>query len=130
MNEQKTQRNVTGTVEALGRRRHYRLQCDLETGFRFVGNDTTGKGQLVNIGLGGARMDFPIEVPLPAEVVLTLGLPEAGTRPRIDLELPARVVWTVADQEGGPYPTGVQWRELGDETRSRLHELLRALSGM
>ena len=130
MNEQKPQSNVTGTMEALGRRRHYRLYCELETGFHFLGNDTAGKGELVNVGLGGARVDFPIEVPLPAEVVLTFGLPANGTRARIDLELPARVVWTVADQEGGPFPTGVQWRELSDDTRNQLHELLRALSGV
>lgn len=105
-----------------GRRIHHRIDCDLEAAFTIDTTGQTGIARCVNIGLGGLRVDFPIEISIPAEIDLAIALPDGES-----LEARARVVWTVTDRIDGPYPTGLQFGELQDAQRRRLYDAVGSL---
>ena len=115
----------SGTSQATSRRRRqfYRVDCEQEVPFRIDSNGAEGRATLVNLGLGGARIDLPETVRLPALVELSVETTDAMGKPDGEppLSLTGRVVWTVADAEGGPYPTGLQFMEMDDDVRRRLH---------
>ncbi|MAE67881.1 MAG: hypothetical protein CMJ18_26805 [Phycisphaeraceae bacterium] len=116
---------ATDLVGTLGRRGHYRVECDLGVEFSIDAAGQSGHARAVNIGLGGTRIDFPVEIIIPAEVALQITFP--GVTGPICLN--GRVVWTVTDRINGPYPTGLQFQELADADRRRLYDLLTGLSG-
>jgi hypothetical protein len=108
------------------RRLQFRVECDLAVSFQIPGTGQEGEARIVNLGLGGTRVDLPIEVALPAVVVLTLTppTPEGATDAAIPLQLRGHVMWTVTERSEGPYPTGLQFREMPDAVRRRLYAIL------
>ena len=105
------------------RRRHFRVACRIPASFRVPSTDVDGTAEVVNVGLSGARIDFPVELPMPSHVDVTIR-PEGGE----PITLAAEVAWTVAETENGPYPTGVRFHELDDATCARLEHLVSALT--
>ena len=116
-----TAKQATG---AAGRRIHQRVECELVAGFSIAATGQTGTARCVNIGLGGLRVDFPVEIAIPAEIALQIQVPGEGS-----IEAKGRVVWTVTDRIDGPYPTGLQLQELPDAQRRRLYDLVGRLTG-
>ena len=104
------------------RRRPHHVACEVLVEYRVRGRDTTGQAAMVGIGLGGARIDFPEEIGLPAEV--DLSIPAAGGG---SIDLAARVIWTVAGGEGRPSPTGLRFEHLDHATKQELYDLLGSL---
>lgn len=113
---------ATNTVGRAGRRTHHRVECDLAADFTIRNTGQTGRAQCMNLGLGGLRVDFPVEIVIPAEIELRIHVPDGEP-----LEAAARVVWTVTDRIEGPFPTGLQFQELPDAQRRRLYDLVGSL---
>ena len=109
---------------AAGRRIHQRVECELVADFSIAATGQAGTARCVNIGLGGLRVDFPVEIVIPAEIALQIQVPGEGP-----IEAKGRVVWTVTDRIDGPYPTGLQLQELPDAERRRLYDLVGRLTG-
>ena len=103
------------------RRRHFRIDCDVSVTFRTAENGPSGTARLANLGLGGARVDFPEELPMPTDLWLSIPFGEAT------VSVKGRVIWTVMDESGGPVPTGVQFQRLDDATRRSLYDLIGTL---
>ena len=80
----------------------------------------------MDIGLGGTRVDFPIEVVIPTDVQLTIAFPMGHHTE--ELELSARVVWTVTDRIEAPYATGLQFQDLPDAARRKLYDIIGELA--
>jgi hypothetical protein len=118
--DRETDSPQTTTSTNAGRRRHFRLACEIPVRYR-TSSGTEGEATLVNIGMGGARVDLPAEVTLPAD--LDLEIPRDGG----PLRVVGRVIWSVLDEEGGPVPTGVQFQQMDDGTRRGLYDLLTEL---
>ncbi len=112
----------------LSRRKHFRLDCSIDAHFRTRSGGETIEGdvKLRNIGLGGARIDCDVELPMPCELVLELPeLPEAPVTGSLWLD--CRVAWTVADRGKGPFPTGLQIVELDEARKKQLFSYIAAL---
>ena len=111
----------------LSRRKHFRLECSIRASFEAAAADACGDLIVRNIGLGGARIDAPVEFPMPCSMVLKLPAQEATHEPQPELQLQCEVAWTVADRAEGPFPTGIQFGALDEETRRRLFRYLAAV---
>ena len=100
----------------LSRRKHFRVDCDLKVTFRLIDDDSRHEGVLRNIGLGGARLDCDLDLPMPCRLELEL----PGGADEAKIVLPCSVAWTVADRGEGPFPTGLQIAPIDEATRKRL----------
>ena len=115
-----------GRARAIERRNHHRVAARLDATLLFNSTGEVVRSVVVNLGLGGARVDLPLEATLPGSV--TLQLPAlAGPPATSPIEIPAQLAWTVTDREGGPYPTGLQFTKLDEKVRSRLDDYLTVL---
>lgn len=103
----------------LERRAHFRVECDLPATYAVPDEDLNGDGCVSNIGFGGARVDFPVDLPIPCRVQLTI-LDTAGK----PLVLECDVTWTTTANDSNTYPTGLRFREVSDKLKARLFELL------
>ncbi len=111
------------------RRQHQRTPCCLPVAYTIKPTGERGSATAVNIGLGGLRIDFPVEITLPAEVELAVTFPgRDGGTPTV-VEIAAKVVWTVTEVDGGPWPTGLMFQTLEDGLRRRLYDLITSVRG-
>ena len=119
----------TPSLAAATRRRHHRVACALDAGCRLQGpaDGRAFTAKVVNLGMGGARVDLPERAPLPGRLTLTLPAIGGTVPDPAPIVLEARVVWTVKDAEGAPFPTGIQFTDMGDEARRRLYRYLSEL---
>ncbi|MCA9319291.1 MAG: PilZ domain-containing protein [Planctomycetes bacterium] len=108
----------------LERRQHFRLECGVDASFQLVDSDEPRPARVSKLGLGGARVDFPIELPIPCH--LTLHLPARNTEDGKvrALSLPCRVAWTTAQEDALVHPTGVQFQALSLAQKNGLVEYL------
>ena len=107
----------------LSRRKHFRLECALKAEFEADSIPALGDIIIRNIGLGGARLDSPIEWPMPCRFQLRLPAQlEAGESNA--LEISCTIAWTVADKAEGPFPTGVQFTNLDEGIKGQLFSYL------
>lgn len=122
---------ATPAATAEVRRRPTRHDCRLDAEFSVKSSGATGRATIVNLGLGGARVDLPVEVGLPDELTLKFSLPgpQKGGGAAAALEVTGRVVWTVADQPTGPFPTGLQFPALDDAARRRIYDFIGSTGG-
>ena len=109
-----------GSIAEATRRHHYRVACDIQVRGRCEPGGRPFEGRMVNIGLGGANLELGFPVKVPATLHIEIPLHAEGHREET-LVLPGTVVWNVADGGGAPYPVGVQFLELDDETRRALY---------
>jgi len=123
MQDERTGTEGAGIAEDATRRHHYRIDCDLPVRGRIEPGGIVFEGRLVNIGLGGASLELPMPVQVPAILHTEIELPVRDSDRTADarLVLPGTVVWNVADGDGAPYPVGVQFTELDDATRRALY---------
>lgn len=114
-----------------GRRQHQRIECRLPAAFTLGSDGTCGQALVVNIGLGGARVDLPLEVGLVEEIDLEITGPAGlvGDAAATMMRMSGRVMWTTSEPVAGLYPTGLQFLRLDDATRRRLYDLLASLAG-
>ena len=95
------------------------MRTSIEAGYLLANDDVEGLALVSNLGISGARADFPVEVPVSAD--LTLRLPaqdeESVQRP---LEVPCVVAWTIATTGDEPVPTGLKFSAMTDAVRDRL----------
>jgi c-di-GMP-binding flagellar brake protein YcgR len=114
--------------QELERRQHYRVTASIIAKYRVEGAPEDGVARIANLGMGGARVDFPEELQIPSWV--TLELPAAAADPKQKaLHLRCQVAWTVAGRSTGPYPTGLQFGALDTATKRRLFEYVAELMG-
>ena len=111
----------------LSRRKHFRLECTIRATFEAPSAGARGDLIVRNIGLGGARIDAPVEFPMPCNIALKLPPQDTLADPQPELELECQVAWTVADRAEGPYPTGIQFGALDENMRRRLFRYLAAV---
>ena len=116
-------------IASTGRRSHFRVPCDVEVEFHIEGTDYHGVARAANMGLGGARLDLPIPVRLPA--TLRLRIHPAilgGEAEKIPIfTISGRIIWTVEHHGGGPFPCGVHFQDMDDESLSSLHRFIGVL---
>ena len=105
-------------------RRHFRVSCQLPVEFHLESMGCRGHAPVVNLGLGGARLELPVEVDLPTELGITIPVEATGDDP---IDLRARVIWTCDDPANATYPTGVQFIGMEEKERQRLYTLIRRL---
>ena len=108
----------------LSRRKHFRLECSISAEYVDESGEKSGKLVIRNIGLGGARVDAPVEFPMPFSFLLKMPAQDSMAVPQPALDLQCHVAWTVADKAEGPYPTGIQFAPLDDRMRQRLFRYL------
>ncbi len=111
----------------LSRRKHFRLECSINTQFEAADADLSGQIIVKNLGLGGARVDAPVELPMPCVMQITLPSQGSGTDPQPELKLECQVAWTVADRAEGPFPTGIQFTDIDDTKKQSLFRYLAAV---
>jgi hypothetical protein len=111
------------------RRRHTRRPAGHAIRYRFVSGSEAGDAVLANLNGCGARVDFPHEVTVPADVILELPLSARNDQPESTFEVRGRVVWTVTDRREGPFPAGIAFVDVNDEIRAALEALVANLPG-
>ncbi|MEZ6196997.1 MAG: PilZ domain-containing protein [Planctomycetota bacterium] len=99
----------------LERRRSTRVDVDRAIPVRIGEDGDDESARLVNIGVDGARLDFPRG--LPAGTTLRLRIPVATGAP---IEIAGAVVWSLAEAQDGGWPAGVAFRGLTEPERARL----------
>ncbi len=111
----------------MSRRKHFRLSCDVRGEFESADGQMKGNLLVRNIGLGGARIDAPIEFPMPSSFVIKLPAQDSAASPQPALDLKCKVAWTVADRAEGPFPTGVQFTGIEGAAKQQLFRYLAAI---
>lgn len=111
----------------LERRRHYRLECEIRGRCRLTEDGRDGEAVVRNLGLGGARVEMPFELPIPCAVELVLPPLEGGGLKLAELTLPCNVAWTTAEANGGLHSVGLQFANLDARARTRICDYLYAL---
>lgn len=116
------QNTPVATLEQLAARRHERLECSVEVDWQLTQRGISGRGLVVNIGLGGACILLPIHVRGPETISFRFPDAQGGT-----LSLTGRTIWSSGDDEASPSRTGVQFINMGDQERRDLDALLRRM---
>lgn len=107
----------------LEKRQHFRIPTSIAATWRTVDGTESGELRIVNLGLGGARADFPVEPRLAADIIVVLPA-QQGTILQSAVEIPASVCWTVANRTTGPFPSGLQFPALDQKLKRRLFEYI------
>ncbi len=109
----------------LSRRKHFRVECKFQARFTILGGGepVEGTATIRNLGLGGARIDCPIDLPMPCD--LKVFLPASDVSP--ELVLDCRVAWSVAERGECPFPAGLQILNVDAAKRKALFRYVAAL---
>ncbi len=111
----------------LSRRKHFRLECSVRASIEAPSAELAGDVIIRNIGLGGARVDIPVELPMPCAIRLILPGQNGSLESEPAIELSGQVAWTVADRAEGPFPTGIQFAALDEDCRRKLFRYIACL---
>jgi Tfp pilus assembly protein PilZ len=104
------------------RRRHERIPVDLPITWRPLGSNEGLKGQLRDVGRGGAFVLSPATVPYESQVVLEIAPPGA----EVPMAFIGRVAWT--GRTGDENVFGIEWRARDAGGGRRIKELVRRLT--
>lgn len=104
------------------RRRHERIPVDLPITWRPLGSNEGLRGQLRDVGRGGAFVLSPATVPEDAQVVLEIAPPGAA----VPMAFIGRVAWK--GKTGDENVFGIEWRARDAGGGRRIKELVRRLT--
>lgn len=109
-------------------RPQFRVKCNLDGVFLVNGREQSAR--IVNVGLGGLRVDLPMELSVGQLLDVRIPLPEVSGDMEENqvLDLACQVIWTLFDQTDPPYPTGLKFRDVDPRKRRTLIRFLAGIS--
>ncbi len=111
----------------LERRRHFRVDVDIEAVYRTPDAEKDRSAHVVKLGLGGARILLDHELPVGCRLDLVLP-PGAGDHTS-DVRLPAQIAWSTEEPTGGGFQIGMKFLDLNERAKAGLVDRIVAAMG-
>lgn len=128
MSEHRESKDHHKIIAVFENRPQFRVRCNLDGIFLVEGKEQAAR--IVNVGLGGLRVDLPAELSVGQLVDVRIPLPlvKGDMEESQTLEVACQVIWTLFDQTDPPYPTGLKFRDVDPRKRRALIRFLAGLS--